>query len=221
MRYARMFPRSTVYAIEPIPSNIAKLQTTLATYGVRNVRILPFAAAESRGHARMFVSAGQPPDRETSESWNYGNKSSSLLEPGRHLEIHPWVSFDEEIEVETRTLEDVCREYRVPRVDFIHMDVQGAELKVLDGLGERIREVRAIWLEVEAVPLYVGQPLKDEVANYLASHGFILSRDTVDEVSGDQLWVREEVARSGVKRRLSSIGRRLTWYSDPLARRGS
>jgi FkbM family methyltransferase len=214
VRYARLFPRSTVYAVEPIPANVERTQATVERYGATNVRILPFALADSRGRARMFVSTGHPPDRAESEGWDYGNKSSSLLKPDRHLEVHPWVRFDEVIEVETRTLADVCADCHVEQVDFIHMDVQGAELKVLDGLGPLLDGVTAIWLEVEAVPLYLGQPLKDDVEDYLRARGFDLSKDTVDEVSGDQLWVRQRANSRSVRSRFSALARRLSWAAD-------
>jgi FkbM family methyltransferase len=191
VRYARLFPRSTVYAVEPIQANVGRIKAIVERYGVRNVRILPFALSDVSGSSRMFVSAGHPPDVPVSDGWDYGNKSSSLLEPGHHLEVHPWVRFDEVIEVQTRTLADVCADYSEQRVDFIHMDVQGAELKVLDGLGALLEGVIAIWLEVATVPMYLGQPLRGDVEGYLRAHGFHLSMDTVDDVSGDQLWVHE------------------------------
>jgi FkbM family methyltransferase len=221
VRYARLFPRSTVFAVEPIPANVERTYETLKRHSASNVRVLPFALSDFRGSARMFVSDGHPPDRAKSEGWDYGNKSSSLLEPGRHLEVHPWVRFDQVIEVETRTLADVCAEYGLRRVDFVHLDVQGAELRVLDGLGALIHEVTAIWLEVEAVPLYLGQPLKGDVERYLRARGFDLTKDTVDDISGDQLWTatgRRTVSISGV---FSALARRLSWATNLEAgRRG-
>jgi FkbM family methyltransferase len=192
VRYARRFPRSTVYAVEPLPANVDRMRATLKRYRTKNVRVLPFALSDVRGKARMFVSAGRPPAVPDSDEWDYGNKSSSLLEPDRHLQLVPWIHFDDAVEVETRTLADVCAEYGVQRVDFIHMDVQGAELKVLDGLGPLLQGVVAIWLEVEAVPLYRDQPLKGDVEQYLRARGFDVSKDTVGDISGDQLWVQEQ-----------------------------
>ena len=191
VRYARRFPHSTVYAVEPLPANVERIEATIARYGTTNVRVLPIALSDLSGKAKMFVSAGRPPAVPASDDWDYGNKSSSLLEPDRHLEIVPWLHFDDVMEVETRTMADVCASNAIQRVDFIHMDVQGAELKVLDGLGPLLERVTAIWLEVEAVPLYRDQPLKDDVAQYLRARGFEMLKDTVDDISGDQLWVHK------------------------------
>ena len=192
VRYGRRFPHGAVYAVEALPKNVRLLRETLKHYRVRNVSVLPFALSDERGTATMFVSAGRPPGAPESDEWDYGNKSSSLLAPERHLDEVPWIQFDNSVEVQTRTLADVCQEAEIHRVDFLHIDVQGAELKVLDGAGELLRDVTAIWLEVEAVPLYHDQPLKDDVARYLRARGFELSKDTVGDVAGDQLWVRRE-----------------------------
>jgi len=138
----------------------------------------------------MHVSSGRPPDANGTDDWDFGNKSSSLLEPDLHLSIHPWVRFDVQIEVQARRLDEVCEEIGVTGIDFIHLDVQGAELLVLRGAGRFLPAVRAVWMEVEAVPLYVNQPLVPEVEAFMHDRGFTKWRDTVGAVSGDQLWLR-------------------------------
>jgi FkbM family methyltransferase len=197
--------------VEPIPANVEKVRATIERYRAANVRVLPFALSDVRGTSTMFVSAGRPPGVPASDAWDYGNKSSSLLAPEKHLEVHPWVRFDEVIHVETWTLADVCADRGVVGIDVIHMDVQGAELKVLDGAGPLLEHVTAIWLEVEAVPLYAGQPLKGDVEGYLSAHGFERWKDTVDAVSGDQLWVREQSDPVSSRSQASALARRLDW----------
>lgn len=140
----------------------------------------------------LHVSSGRPPWADGTEDWDFGNKSSSLLEPGLHLSVHPWVEFTEVIEVSTRRLDRLCHDLGVTRIDFLHLDVQGAELMVLAGAGLLLADVTAIWLEVEAVPLYRGQPLAPDVEAFMRRHGFWKKRDTVDDVSGDQLWLRSK-----------------------------
>ena len=46
-----------------------------------------------------------------------------------------------------------------------------------------------IWLEVEAVPYYKNQPLKQDVEQFMEANGFYKVRDTVGAVDGDQLYV--------------------------------
>jgi FkbM family methyltransferase len=185
VRYARIFPAAHIYAVEPVPENVARCNVTIDRFGATNVRVLPFALSETSGVQMLHVSSGRPPWADGTEDWDFGNKSSSLLEPGLHLSVHPWVEFTEVIEVATRRLDHVCHDLGVTRID-----VQGAELMVLAGAGLLLADVTAIWLEVEAVPLYRGQPLASDVEAFMVRHGFWKKRDTVDDVSGDQLWLR-------------------------------
>ena len=190
IKYARLFPMARVYACEPLPENLRILQENLRRFAPEaSITVLPIALADRDGRASFHVSSGHPDGRARSEDWDYGNKSSSLLPPDLHREVFPWVRFDRVIEVATERLERVAERLDIEVIDFIHLDVQGAELAVLEGAGPLLDRVRAIWMEVEAIPLYRGQPLKPEIEAFMTGHGFRIRKDTVGRVSGDQLYV--------------------------------
>jgi hypothetical protein len=69
------------------------------------------------------------------------------------------------------------------------MDVQGAELMVLQGAGDFINSIKIIWLEVSKVHLYKDQPLVGEVYAFMTDNYFVLAKDCVEEVQGDQLYI--------------------------------
>jgi FkbM family methyltransferase len=71
--------------------------------------------------------------------------------------------------VETRRLADVAE---IDDVDFIKMDVQGAELAVLENAGRLLDTCLLIQTEVEFVPMYKDQPMFADVDRYLRSQGF-------------------------------------------------
>jgi FkbM family methyltransferase len=192
IRYATLFPSAAVYAFEPLPKNVRLVEENLARHPHPNIRVVPLALSDSTGTARFFVSSGQP-DGVAPTDWDYGNKSSSLLPPARHLDVHPWVRFDEQIEVSTETLETFCRGQGITEIDVVHLDVQGAELAVLRGAGPLLDRVSVVWMEVEAIPLYDGQPLKADVERFMTDHGFRRIVDTVDAVAGDQLYVNTRI----------------------------
>lgn len=75
-----------------------------------------------------------------------------------------------EVKTATKRLDDVAG---VPLIDFIKMDVQGAELTILKNGVDRLKNCVAIQLEVSFVPLYKSQPPFGEVDLYLRSQGFI------------------------------------------------
>ena len=189
VRYAHLFPSARIWAVEPLPENLERIRANLARYGIDRVEVVALALSDSAGQATFHVSSGTPEGAPPGLDWDFGNKSSSLLPPAQHLTAHPWVHFDSAVEVETGRLDELARRYGLEGIDYIHMDVQGAELCVLDGAGPLLDSIRVIWMEVEAKPLYKDQPLKKDVERYMKRHGFEVRLDTVDAVSGDQLYV--------------------------------
>jgi FkbM family methyltransferase len=73
------------------------------------------------------------------------------------------------VEVETRRLDDVLPE---GPVDLLKLDVQGAELMVLQHAGSTLARTAVVHCEVEFAPIYDGQPLFGDVAAVLARNGF-------------------------------------------------
>jgi hypothetical protein len=79
------------------------------------------------------------------------------------------------VRVSVDTLSNQLQQAGVERVDFLKLDVQGAELSILRGAGEIFRRsVVGLEIEVEFLPLYHGQPLFGEVDAYVRSMGFEL-----------------------------------------------
>lgn len=189
IKYSRLFPSSKIYAVEALPNNINLLRKNLDKYRVTNVQILPFALSDKNGMAKFYISSGEPEHKEEDEDWDYGNKSSSLLTPSKNIDVIPWLNFRDSIDIQTKKLKDVCFELGIQEIDFIHLDVQGAELKVLEGADDLIGQVKVIWLEVEAVALYENQPVKANIEQFMQKHNFYKIKDTVDNISGDQLYI--------------------------------
>jgi hypothetical protein len=71
------------------------------------------------------------------------------------------------------------------------MDVQGAELMVLEGANNMISNINAVWLEVEKVALYENQALKKDIEEFFLKKDFICLLNKVNHIAGDQLWVKK------------------------------
>ena len=191
IRLRRSYPAANIYTFEPLPGNIQKIKDNLKKYAVQDIELSQIALSNKNGSAKFYVSSGHPEDRPTNDGWDYGNKSSSLLKPKKTKQIHKWLRFKDKIKVKTQRLDTFCNEHSLEKIDFIFLDVQGAELKVLEGAGSLIKNIGMIWLEVEAVELYKRQPLKNDVERFMKTHGFECIKSTVDDVSGDQLYVKK------------------------------
>ena len=78
------------------------------------------------------------------------------------------------LKVDATTLDLVCRDFNVDRVDFLKIDTQGSELSILQGGQAAIGGAVGIDIEVEFLPVYTGQPLFSDVDTFLRERGFEL-----------------------------------------------
>jgi FkbM family methyltransferase len=197
IKLSRQYTNSIIYAFEPLPKNVKRMRSNYKKYGAHGIRVNQLAMSDKNGSAVFYVSSGQPDNIARQKNWDFGNKSSSLLPPKEHKKILDWVKFNEKIKVKTSQLDTFCQNNGIDKIDLLYLDVQGAELKVLKGAGEFLNKIGMIWLEVEAIELYKGQPLKDDVESFMYKNNFIKIIDTVDKVSGDQLYVNKSLKKRG------------------------
>jgi FkbM family methyltransferase len=212
IRYARMFTGGKIHSFEPLPCNQERVRRHFEQYDIRNATLVPVALSDRRGSAQFHVSSGRPDDAPLGEDWDYGNKSSSLLTPASDGPMHGFIKFEESITVECETLDAYCRSNTIGGIDFIHMDVQGAESLVLEGAKGMLPRTLSIWLEVSSEELYQGQKLQPEIEAFLAEQGFKLIFEEYLNVEGNQFYTNQRHLRG----RLFALAYRLVW---PMARR--
>ncbi|MSO99085.1 MAG: FkbM family methyltransferase [Rhodospirillaceae bacterium] len=102
--------------------------------------------------------------------------ASSLYVPNQRLAsrfsaLPSFVAVRKTTPVNTKRLDDIITE---ASIDYLKMDVQGAELDVLKGAPRLLKTALAIRTEVEFIPLYVDQPLFADIDIYLRGQGFQL-----------------------------------------------
>jgi FkbM family methyltransferase len=110
---------------------------------------------------------------------------TSLLVPDpAHLALFNlfpiWGTVKSQIPVTTRKLDDIAE---ITHLDFLKMDVQGAEREVLAHGRAKLTETVVIQTEVSFVPLYQGQPVFGEIDLALRELGFL-----PHAVTGTKIW---------------------------------
>lgn len=78
--------------------------------------------------------------------------------------------------IDTISLDYFVRENKISSIDFIKIDIQGAELDVFKGGTEVLKDVLAIVCEVEFLPHYINQPLFGDVCEYLATRDLMFHK---------------------------------------------
>jgi len=148
-------PQGRVVAFEPSPRERRRLCWNLRMNRCRNVRIEPLALAAREGELRLFLVKG----RET------GLNSLRPPKVSEPVEVIP---------VQATTLDAYLGRSGIEKVDFIKMDVEGAELEVLKG-AERLlqRTPRPVWIiEVQDIRTEAfGYSAKD-ILEFLWGRGF-------------------------------------------------
>ena len=76
--------------------------------------------------------------------------------------------------IETTTLDNFCHEEGISSIDFLQIDTQGAELRILQGSENLLKNLLFLKVEVEFASLYENQPLFSDVDLYLRDKGFSL-----------------------------------------------
>lgn len=190
LRYHNMFPQCQIFAVEPLPKNIKRIKHLIADEQTTRLHLAEYAIGSEDGRQIFYVSFGRP-DSAGKEEWDYGNKSSSLLKPTSLMsKFHSWLQFNETITVDVLTLPSLVKKYNVTTIDFIHLDVQGAELKILKTGRSVLQNVRAVWLEVADHAIYSSQPTARDVEKYMGSVGFVKLVDSRVDGFGDQFYVQ-------------------------------
>lgn len=105
---------------------------------------------------------------------------SSLYEPNEKL-LKLFTNFEvvhlkSVSQIETVSLDFFTKENNIAPIDFIKIDIQGAELDVFKGAVNVLKDVVTIVSEVEFIPLYVNQPLFGDVCSYLSKQDLMFHK---------------------------------------------
>ena len=105
---------------------------------------------------------------------------SSLYMPNEKL-ISLYNNFDmaylkKKSKIQTTKLDDIVDMYGIGDIDFIKIDVQGAELDIFRGAKNTLGKVLKIVSEVEFIHHYENQPLFGDICNFLDSYGLMFNK---------------------------------------------
>lgn len=98
--------------------------------------------------------------------------SSSLLELGTHSIEHPHITFVDDIAVRTTTVDALAAEHRWDHVNFVTLDLQGAELRALEGATALLSHTDYVFTEVNVDELYLGCPQLEQLDDFMWCHSF-------------------------------------------------
>ena len=162
-----------VIAFEPIPENQVRFKENLAVNGIKNVVLEDLAVSKNCGSASINIHAAG------GHHSFFDTKVSSKIETR---------------EVKTITLDKYCRQSSLDRIGFLKIDVEGAEILVLQGASELLTQKKIENIVFEHSPFIlnnIGRPL-DEVYQYLKQYGYVIKDYQFREISEKEILILKQ-----------------------------
>lgn len=142
--------KGTVVAIEPAPGNLQFLKEN--TDGLSNVVTVEKAVSDEIRQQRLYIS-----------------KASAC-----HSLIYPQEAY---YTLKTDTIDNIVRSLQLPRVDYVKIDAEGAELEVLKGAEETLatNNVKLSIASYHTLPN--GEPEVPQLVAFLEARGFRIIKE--------------------------------------------
>jgi FkbM family methyltransferase len=195
LRLADALDADELHVFECNPQAIELCRQNIASSSCRTkIHLNPLAVCERPGELDFY-----PIDpAATKTDWKDGNIGASSLY--RANPAWPYEQYvQRKIRVQATALDTYCNT-RVPP-DLLWMDLQGAELRVLQGAAAVLPKIKLLHLEVSFRPLYLGQPLFWELDRFLRERFKLLRLYDI---------------RSRMFLKLNSLLDREKWFTDAV-----
>lgn len=150
-------PAARVYAFEPVPSNRARLERAVLANCLTNVTVSALALGDGSKQVDMWL-------RSSVTGADTGT-AAIVAAGGGHLTV------------EMRQLDEWADATVLQRLDFIKLDVEGAELMVLEGAHRTVTRFRPLILaEFDSYWMSTHGRTVDDVRRWAAAHAYRLLR---------------------------------------------
>ncbi len=120
---SKLASRGTVYCFEPNPYSFERLKINVSINELKNVYSYDYALGESDSQIKFHI--------YPKGFCNSGMSSKYMETPITH-----------EITVEQKTVDTFISENKITKLDFIKMDIQGAEMDLITGASETLKRFK-------------------------------------------------------------------------------
>ncbi len=171
-----------VFAFECNPSSITVCKENVGNNP--NVTFIPYAVWNKTGSISFF-----PMIEVGGIFYNPGASSCFPVDKDGHHKTY----IQTEISVHAIRLDEWLKSQKIDFIDMLCIDLQGAALQALEGMGEYLKDVKYIITEIEHKTIYTGEALYSDVENFLDRHGFQMYVGSINRFFGDYLFVRKDL----------------------------
>lgn len=172
----QFWKHARIVCIEPNPP-----QAEIIKMRFPKIKVLQLAVSNKTGEQRFKVYHG--------DQGTVGSSSLIMNWKGKGMKSHI-------IKVQTERLENLVGD---EQIDVMKIDVEGYSEQALNGLGDKIKQVKVFHVETET-----WSKSNNRIKLFMVDRGFSLA-DEMQEWGGmpDQVWVNSDLARDSMRERLA------------------
>jgi FkbM family methyltransferase len=175
--------KARVYVFECNPEGIRRCKHNLLQVQKKKISLVDSAVWDKNGVIDFFPIVGTKIKRPNNIGF------SSCFELDKELNL-----IQDKIKVPSIRLDTWMKKEKLHSdIDLICMDVQGASMQVLSGLGIYIKKVKYIILELEYEAFYKDEILYKDVKSFLERNNFIEVEVQSENAYGNMLFIRKEL----------------------------
>lgn len=190
LRFLETFKDIKLFCFEPDERNIKIFNKHVSD---KRVSLYEVALSNETGEANFYQSYQEYNGNEVPEKYDWISKedyikyslnnsgSSSLKKGYKHV-------LDEVQKVKTIRYDEWIKDKNIDIVDFVWIDVQGAEKDVLEGMGKNISAIKFIWIEYGETAYDDGMN-RSETIRFMSDLGFNIANQFSSNLNqGDALF---------------------------------
>jgi FkbM family methyltransferase len=147
-----ILPTGTIYSFEPLQDCYKQLKKRMKK--IDNFEAFNVALGDTNGELTFHKNEHLP-------------SSSVLPMADIHKQNYPYAAKDTIIKVRSAKLDDIAEDLKIEDNLLIKIDVQGFEDKIIVGGKNTIKRASILILETSFQPLYIGQPIFEDIYDYL------------------------------------------------------
>lgn len=150
---------SKIYCFECNPESIDVCRKNISNY--EKIELIPIAVGDKNSDIEFFAT-----DMEESIDKNIG-ASSALIHAGDQINFK-----QKKISVPCTRLDTFMEDRKIQKIDLLCLDLQGYEKIALEGMGDRLSDVKYIITEVNFQVYYHNQVMYEALLDFLGLKGF-------------------------------------------------
>ena len=158
--YRKFFKKAYIYSFEPSPESFK----SLSALNIKNFKPYNFGFSDKKTKEEFFINSN---NTATNSLLSFAENATNVWGVNNLKTV-------EKIVCEFSTIDEFIKQNKIKQIDFLKIDVQGAEYLVLEGAKKTLlnKKIKVIQLEVFFGDTYVGQKSIGFYIKLLENYGY-------------------------------------------------